>query len=200
MRGVRMLMVVTAGVLMAACSHQSTAVTQSGTLDVHVSASGTSLDSVFTVMIDGSNTYSVTTGQDASFQVDDLSHTLTLGSVAPNCQVTSDNPQIAQVALGSTDTLDFAVSCTTNGQVTVTVATTGDNQDDQYTLTFNTDYYTVPVGPRQTFTVSLPVDTYSLDLTDVASNCAVQTPNPVSVTLVADSTSTVGFQIACSAP
>lgn len=197
MRGARLALVLTAGFLTAACSHQSTATPQTGTLNVHVTATGTSVDTSFTVSVDGSYTYGVTTGEDASFQVDGLAHSITLGGVASNCQVTSTNPQVVQVALGGEQTITFAVTCSTNGEVAVTMATTGTNQDDQYRLTFNNDYYTVPVGPRQTLTVSLPVNTYSIELTDVASNCTVQSANPQSVELVQDSVAKITFPVVC---
>jgi hypothetical protein len=200
MRGVRLLPVLAAGLFVAACSRQSTATPQTATLSVHVNVTGTSMDTIFTVTVDGNYTYTVTTGQDASFQVSDTIHSLTLGGVAANCKVQSPNPQSIQIALGGTATLSFDVTCTTNGEVAVTTSTTGQNQDDQYTLAFNTDYYTVPVGPQQTLTVSLPVGTYSLALTDVAANCTVQGANPVSVDLVQDSVTTVLFQVACTAP
>lgn len=196
MRGAYVALILTAG-LLAACSNTSTATPQTGTLTVHVTSSGTSVDTAFTVSADGNQSYGVTTGQDASFQVDDLSHTITLGGVASNCQVQSANPQTVQVPLGGEVTITFSVTCTTNGQVAVTIATTGNNQDDQYTLTFNNDYYSVPVGPRQTLTVSLPVGTYSLALTDVAANCTVQSANPQSVELVQDSVAAVTFPVAC---
>ena len=200
MRGLRLLPVLTAGLFVAACSARSTATVQTATLDVHVNVTGTSMDTTFTITVDGNYTYTVTTGQDASFQVSDTIHTVTLGDVADNCKVQSTNPQSVRVALGGTATLTFDVTCTTNGKVAVTTSTTGQNQDDQYTLAFNTNYYTVPVGPQQTLTISLPVGTYSLALTDVAANCTVQGANPVSVDLVQDSVATVSFQVACTAP
>jgi hypothetical protein len=201
MRGVRLLPVLTAGLLVVACSAQTTSTTLlTGTLNVHVNVSGTSVDTIFTATFDGTSSYTVTTGQDASFQVNDSTHTVTLGGVADNCEIQSTNPQTIQVDAGATGTVTFDVTCTTNGVVAVTTATTGPNQDDQYTLAFNTDYYRVPVGPQQTLTISLPVGTYSLELTDVAANCAVQGTNPVSVDLVQDSVVAVSFQVACTSP
>lgn len=197
MRGARLALAVSVGLLTAACSHQSTATPQTGTLNVHVSASGTSVDTTFSVTVDGNYTYTVTTGQDASFQVDEYSHTITLGDVASNCKVESTNPQIVQVAIGSEGTVDFTVSCSTNGQAAVTIATTGTNQDDQYTLSFNNDFYQVPVGPRQTVMASLPVGTYSVELSGVASNCQVQSANPQSMELVQDSTTAITFPVVC---
>lgn len=199
MRGLGLLAVLTAGLVAVACS-QSISVTASGYLTVHVNVTGTEQDTTFTVTVDGGTSYPVTVGQDASFQVNDSTHTLVLGNVASNCTVQSANPQTAQVTADATETVTFNVACTTNGEVAVTTSTTGQNQDDQYLLTFNNDYYTAYMGPQQTLTVSLPVGTYSLELTDVASNCAVQGANPVTVTLVQDSLSTASFQVACTAP
>lgn len=201
MRSMRLAVVVLAGMAVMACSKATTAPTAAtGTVTVHVNATGTSVDSVFSVTVDGTFSYSVTTGQDQSFQVDGLNHSITLGDVASNCEVTSTNPQIVQVDPDAEKALTFDVTCSTNGNVAVTLATTGDNQDDQYLLSFNSDFYQVPVGPRQTLNVSLPVDTYVVELSGVASNCAVQSDNPVTVDVVQDSTVTARFDIACSAP
>ena len=197
MRNVRLVAVAAAGIL-AACGKSTTAPNTTGTVIVHVNVTGTSQDTSFIITVDGSYNYGVTTGQDQSFQVDVLSHSITLGGVASNCEVTSTNPQIIQIAAGTTDTLTFDVSCTTNGNVAVTIATTGSNEDDQYLLTFNNDFYHAYVGPRQTLTVSLPVDTYVIALTDVASNCAVQGDNPVTLDVVGDSTVATRFDIVCN--
>jgi hypothetical protein len=199
MRNVRVVAVLAAGILVA-CGSNTTGPTTTGTIIVHVNATGTSVDTLFTVTVDGSYTYSITPGADQTFQVDSLSHSIALTDVADNCKVTSTNPQVIQIAPGSQATLTFDVSCSTNGDVAVTIATTGDNQDDQYLLDFNSGFYAVPVGPRQTLTVSLPVGSYSIALTGVASNCAVQGANPVSVDIVEDSTATARFDVACTAP
>ncbi len=110
MRGARGALVVVVGLVAAACSKQSTATSQTGTLNVHVDASGTSVDTMFSITVDGTYTYSVTTGEDASFQVDELTHSVALGDVASNCTVQSTNPQTVQVDLGNEATLDFARS------------------------------------------------------------------------------------------
>ena len=199
MRNARVVAVLAAGFLVA-CGKSTTSPTTTGTVTVHVNATGTSVDTLFTVTVDGSYTYSITTGEDQTFQVDEFSHTIELTDVANNCEVTSTNPQVIQITAGTETTLTFDVTCNTNGDVSVTIATTGDNQDDQYLLDFNSGFHTVPVGPRQTLTLSLPVGPYSIELTGVASNCAVQGANPVSVDIVEDSTATARFDIACTAP
>jgi len=199
MRNVRMVAVLAAGLLVA-CGKNTTSPITTGTVTVHVNATGTSVDTTFTVTVDGSYTYPITTGEDQSFQVNQFSHSIELTDVAKNCQVTGTNPQTIQIAVGSQTTLTFDVSCSTNGDASITIATTGDHQDDQYLLDFNSGSYTVPVGPRQTLTVSLPVGPYSIALTGVATNCVVQGANPVSVDLVEDSTATARFDIACTAP
>ena len=198
MRNVRVVAVLAAGLLVA-CGNSSTGATTTGTIIVHVNATGTSVDTVFTVTVDGSYTYPITTGVDQTFEVDELSHSIQLTDVAKNCEVTSTNPQIIQITAGTETTLTFDVSCTTNGEAAITIATTGDNQDDQYLLDFNNGFRTVPVGPRQTLTLSLPIGPYSIALTGVASNCAVQGANPVSLDVVEDSTATARFDIACTA-
>lgn len=198
MRNVRVVAVLAAGFLVA-CGSSATGPTTTGTVTVHVNATGTSVDTVFTVAVDGSYTYPITTGADQTFQVDELSHSIELTDVAKNCEVTSTNPQVIQITAGTETTLTFDVSCSTNGDVAITIATTGDNQDDQYLLDLNSGFRTVPVGPRQTMTLSLPVGPYTIALEGVASNCAVQGANPVSVDVAEDSTATARFDIACTA-
>jgi hypothetical protein len=197
----RMLMagVVAAAVVAVGCSSTSVGGPTGGSLVVGVRVSGDVVDTTFALSINTDTTrYTITTGATRSFSAQEGTHTLHLKDVAANCTVAGDNPRSVTVGPLQAVAVTFDVTCTRNGDVKVTIATTGEDQDDMYTLAFDDDYRTLLVGPSQFVVVSLPVRTYSLSLRDVASNCTVTSHNPVSVTVTGTATAEAGFQVVCT--
>ena len=188
-----------AAMVTAGCSTADIAGSSAGSVLVGVQVSGEAADTAFALFINSDTTrYSLTTGATRSFSAAEGTHTLHLKEIAENCAVSGDNPRSVTVGALQTVPVTFDVACTDNGQVKVTIATTGDDQDDMYTLAFDDDFRTVLVGPTQFMVLSLPARTYSVALRDIASNCGVVGANPVTVTVTHGATAETGFQVACS--
>jgi len=188
-----------AAAVVAACSGAEVVGSEGGSILVGVQASGEVVDTTFALLINADTTrYTITTGATRRFSAQEGTHTLQLDDVASNCSVNGDNPRSVTVGTLQTVNVTFDVYCTMNGDVKVTIATSGEDQDDMYTLAFDDDFRTMLVGPNQFVLVSLPVKTYSVSLRDVASNCTVTSPNPVEVTLTPGTTAETGFQVTCT--
>ncbi len=131
---------------------------------------------------------------------------MTLSGAAANCTVTSANPQTANVPSGGTATTSFTVSCaatTTTGNLTVTTSTTGENMPAGYTLNATGPSFPTgasePIGANATVTVSgVAAGDYSVQLSDVPSNCTVSGANPRPVSVPAGGTATTTFSVSCA--
>ena len=182
----------------AGCSTADVVGSTAGSIVVGARVSGEAVDTAFSLFINADTTaWALTTGATKSFSAQEGTHTLHLKGVADNCTVSGDNPRSVVVGALQEVSVTFDVGCKANGDVKVTISTTGEDQDDMYTLAFDTDYRTMLVGPSQFVVLSLPAKTYSVSLRDVASNCSVTTPNPVSVTVERGKSTETGFQVAC---
>jgi dipeptidyl aminopeptidase/acylaminoacyl peptidase len=87
------------------------------------------------------------------------------------------------------------------GAIEITSTTSGAIPDpDGYTATIDGgSNLLIPVG-RSTRIDELPVGSYSIRLSGVASNCAVSGPNPVTASVAAGETTRVSFRVTCEAP
>lgn len=187
--------------LLSACSSTTAVSTStSGVVDVSVTSSGESRDTAFSVTFDADSlSYQLLADSTLSFTTSVGTHSVKLSDIAGNCAVDGDNPRTVSVTDGSEQTIAFAVSCTLDGQAKVTIATTGQDLDDMYTLDFNSGEKTVLVGPNQFVLLTLPAKPYSVALTGVASNCSVTGDNPIALDVSPDSMATGFFAVACVA-
>ena len=192
--------VVGAAAFALACSLSVTSETTVGSVRFSVSAAGEARDTAFLLTIDADTTsYEVYADSVWTFSASEGTHSFELGGVADNCSVQGDNPRSVEVVAGRESDASFGVTCTLNGSAKVTIATTGDDIDDMYTLDFNSGLLTVPVGPNQFVTLSLPVGGYVVALSGVANNCTVSGDNPIPMEVTAEGTATASFAIACIA-
>jgi hypothetical protein len=95
------------------------------------------------------------------------------------------------VACGSEDLADL-----TTGDITVTSVTTGDDLDLQYTVSDGTTPMSIESNGTATFS-DLLAATYSVTLSDVATNCTTTSDNPQSATVVGGQTTSVSFASEC---
>lgn len=170
-----------------------------GTVTFTVLSQGEARDTAFSLAIPGVTSLDVTAGDEASVNLLEGSYDVELAGVAENCRVLGDNPQTFDVVAGNQSNVYFDVACTTNGELKITIETTGEDIDLLYSLVFNTTYRTVLSGPNQFHVVSLPVGPYSVLLDGVADNCQVETPNPVEVDVTTLARGEIGFSVACTA-
>lgn len=159
----------------------------------------------YTLTADGSE--KGTLGANAALPIDGLSpgeHAIGLGGVAANCQVQGDNPRTVNVAAGASLQLAFAVACSTPspgaGTLQIQTTTTGPDPDPNgYT-------FAVDAGASQPIAVSgsnslsnVAAGSHSVQLSNLAPNCAVEGQNPRPVTLDGGTTASVNFSVTCAA-
>jgi hypothetical protein len=184
------------------------AITQTGSLTVTASTSGSNPDSDgYSVVVDGGQSTSLASNGSASFTgLQAGSHTVTLStsSIAANCTLSSTNPQTVSVAAGGTATATFNVTCTaipTTGTITVKTSTTGANFDpDGYTIALDgnsSSAKSVGVSDSASFS-GVSEGSHSVTLAGLASNCST-TNNPRTVSVTAGGTTQAAFAIVCAA-
>lgn len=126
-----------------------------------------------------------------------------LTSLPGNCTA-ADNPRTVSVTAGAVSDVSFAVECVAAGTLQVSAVTTGTSLDVN-------GYQAILQGPSATSghvasnavstTFSpLPVGTYSVTLLDVAANCSVTSPNPLSVFVAANAAPAITFAVSCAVP
>ncbi|HXL35292.1 MAG TPA: hypothetical protein VN953_10240 [Gemmatimonadales bacterium] len=187
------------------------ATTTTGTLTVSNSTTGSNLDpDGYTVTVSGSaGTASQTMATNGNVTFANIpagTYQVTLSGAAANCTVTSANPQTVNVPGGGTATTSFTVSCaatTTTGNLTVTTSTTGENMPVGYTLTATGPSFPTgasePIGANATVTASgVAAGDYTVQLSDVPSNCTVSGANPRPVSVPAGGTATTTFSVSCA--
>jgi Tol biopolymer transport system component len=124
---------------------------------------------------------------------------LTLGDVASNCDVDGNNPKHVTMNQGEVDTVTFRIRCLRPvGAIEVQVTSSGSPPDpDGYTLSLDG-------APGQAIGVSDTVDlsdvavgSHTIALAGLASNCRLQSANPVELEVTLGDTVTAAFQVSC---
>jgi len=129
-------------------------------------------------------------------------HTVQLTDVASNCTVSGANPVVVTTTTSSVTDVTFQVTCTALPTVRVTAPTSGTNRDASYSVVNEStcDYYygcwqqSLPATGIVQFKVT--PGSYVFRLIDIASNCTVTGPNPVTVHPVTGVTDLV-FPVTC---
>jgi hypothetical protein len=127
------------------------------------------------------------------------SRNVKLTGVAPNCSVQGANPQGITVPLAVVTAVSFTIDCTAStGDIEVDILTTGGNLDpDGYTITLDgASSQAIGINGKTAFS-GLAQGPHTLELSGVASNCAVISPNPRSVNL-AGAPVRVRFDVHCA--
>jgi hypothetical protein len=179
-----------------------------GTIAVKTTTGGLSLDpNGYTVTVDLLSSKWIATNGSVTFSVVTGAHTVVLSGVASNCQVSGGNTQVVTVLLGSTASANFSVNCAatgpTTGNLTVSVATTGESPDPNgYVVTLNggnSRTIGAPGGSNSTTYSGLSPGNYSVALNDVAGNCTVTDGRSRTVSVTAGNTSSTTFSVSCTA-
>ena len=97
----------------------------------------------------------------------------------------------------TTVSLDFAVTCAASGTVRVTVGTTGANPDGAYLVSIDDGAQTQGLTDGSIVLASMAAGDHSIALLDIAPNCTVSGPNPVTVTVIAGVTTDLRFAVTC---
>lgn len=185
------------------------AVTCVGIANIHVSTPTTGVDKDLYYAVEVSDcsadlpcSQGMEAGGTLEIPVPSGTHTVRLTDIASNCTVSGTNPVVVTASAGSTINVAFQVTCTALPVVRVTAPTSGTNRDASYYVVNETecDYYwgcnyqTLPATGAVEF--HLTAGSYVFRLSDIASNCAVTGPNPVTVHAVTGVTDLV-FPVTC---
>jgi len=183
--------------------------TPPGNLTVTTSTTGTSLDpDGYTVAVDGGTPQAIATNNSTGITFTGLAatnHTVVLGGVAANCTVSGGPSKTVTVPSGGTQTLGYAVTCTTppppTGDLTVFTSTSGDLPDpDGYTVTVDGGQAQAIGNDDATTYVGIAAGSHSVRLSGLATNCTVIGQNPRSVDVPAGSSASTTFNVDCPTP
>ncbi len=121
-----------------------------------------------------------------------------LNGVAANCTVMGANRQTVTVARGATADVAFAVMCGSTPSLRVTIATTGVGLPAGYRVTVaGFGWQNAPVNGSVAF-YSIPSGEYSVELNDIAPDCALSGATARAVTVSEGATAELGFAVTCS--
>ncbi len=110
---------------------------------------------------------------------------VTLDDLAPNCVVVGTNPQSVVVSTAAITPVTIAVRCDPYGSMAVRTITSGPEQDPNgYRLLVNgNDVGPIPTTSGWTKVTQLAPGTNGIGIGDVAPNCHVVGPNPITLDL-----------------
>ena len=172
-----------------------------GTVQVSVSTSGEDIDlGGYTVTLEDQGSLSVNVDGTATFtEVPPGTYDVTLSGLAGNCTVDGDNPEEVTVMAGITSNVSFAVTCEgLTGDLEVTTQTSGlDPDPDGYFVVIDGGTpQPIAVNTTETYP-DLDDGNHTVELTDVAPNCAVSGANPRTVSIPANGTGSTAFEVVC---
>ena len=177
----------------------------SGTIEVTVATTGTNLDpDGYVLRVDGVSRLAI--GPNGVWWLSgvraDSVHSVALGGLASNCDVTPPVHGPLAFSAGDTVQVAFAVVCWSPGAVAVTATTTGAELDpDGYSITLERpgDTTTASVAPNGTVVVDgLVPGAHTLRIGGLANNCAITSPAPDTVTVLSADTVAAAFTVACT--
>jgi hypothetical protein len=173
---------------------------RTGPIRISVSTSGQEPDpDGYDLSLDGLQAVPIGVAEERALTVDQGSHTLELGGLAANCEVSGDRLRRVMVEAGATVEVDFQVACTgTAGGIRIITATSGDVPDpDGYQVALDAGDPR-PIGTVDTLEItSLEPGAHEVRLLDVADNCSVAGSAIRSATVTAGAIADVDYQVAC---
>jgi len=173
----------------------------SGSIEIITETSGTAPDpDGYSVSLDGGTEQAI--GINASLTLSDVaagSHTVGLSGLASNCTVTGSNPRTVTVVSNTTAQVTLDVTCTSPGNIRVTVSTTGTNIPGLFIAVVSPPtLYFFEVGPNGSVTSGpLTVGSHTVGL-GVGPNCSVTGSSSQTVTVQSGLTTDVNFTVVCS--
>ena len=200
----RIIGLAVAAVMVGCGGGDLTVPSNTGTLQVTTSTSGTDQDANgYSVLIDAGTPQQIeASGTLTLAELSPGNHAVELGDVAPNCSVTGENPRTVNVATGETTAIGFEVSCSsTTGSVTITTSTSGPTSDpDGYRISIDgNDRGPLDVSGAITVDGLVP-GSHLVGLSGLAANCQVQGTNLQPVTVRTGADASVTYTVTCSPP
>lgn len=177
-----------------------------GGISVSTATTGVSPDpDGYTVTVNGTVAGAIAAG--GTLAVADLGagdHQVGLAGVAANCTVGGGNPRTVSVVAGAVVPVAFGIACEALppavGTLRVTTRTGGAGADpDGYAFTIGSGA-AQPIGAGASVDVAgVPAGATDVALSGLAPNCQVGGANPRTVTVPADGTAEVVFEVTCAA-
>jgi hypothetical protein len=174
-----------------------------GTLRITTTTSGSDVDpDGYLVEVNDREPVEMDADDELSLDLEAGTYTVTLSGVAENCTV-SEAEQTTEVTAGSTQEIEFDITCAasqpTTGTLRITTATAGTEVDsDGYLVTIN-DREPVEMDADDELSLDLEPGTYTVTLSGVAENCTVSEAEQTAE-VTAGTTEEVEFDITCSEP
>jgi len=175
-----------------------------GAVEVRIATTGAAIDADgYSIVLDGgTSTQLVAVNDTVTFGgIAPGDHQFALQNVADNCSVTTTNPATVSVTAGATATLDVVVTCAElTGEIQVNMTTTGTELDpNSYTVTLDGGgAASIGINGNRTFP-GVVIGDHDIEISGVATNCAVQGANPRTVTVTENATTQVDIDVVCSA-
>lgn len=180
-----------------------TCAASTGTVAATTTTTGDNIDADgYLVSVNGGTPEAI--GVNATLDLTDVAAgdaTVELSDIAPNCDVTGENPMTVTVVGGASTPAAFVVTCALNtGSAEVTTTTTGTNQDaDGYTLTVDGGTPIDIEAVNGTIMVrNLPAGDHLFSLGGVAANCTVTGGTDQTITVVDQQTAAVDYAVTCT--
>jgi len=124
---------------------------------------------------------------------------VTISGLAASCAVAGGSTRQVSIVTGhitrDTAYATFHIACL-GGSVEIAAPTTGEDQDSTYTVTVDGAELN-NLSSIDSLVISLEIGDHSILLGDLAPNCTVQGPNPVTVTIGQGSRAAITFPVAC---
>jgi Tol biopolymer transport system component len=178
---------------------------RTGDMTVSASTTGDEQDpDGYSVALDGPSgpdTLSLAINGDTTVTgLDEGDYTVELFDVANSCSVGGENPRTVSVPFDGTGSTTFEVACNQQaGDLEASASTTGEDQDDSYTVEVDGGAQSQDIGPNGTATFTgLAAGSHDVELTGVADNCSVSGDNPRTVDVPDGGTATTSFDVSCS--
>jgi len=174
-----------------------------GTLVVTAATTGTDPDQDgYSVTVDGGTSRALPANGSDTIQATAGSHNLTLAGLAANCTLDGANPRPADVPSGGMASVQFDITCTPvqpgPGSIRVTIATSGEDADpDGYAVAVDGGAPAAfPIDGSQQ--IEVPAGSHQVELSNIASNCALSGANPIQVVVQSGATVDADFTVVCS--
>lgn len=169
-----------------------------GDLTIVVATSGTDRDTDgYVVMLDGFPTTTLPPNGQFTFPfMPPGSYSVGLAGVSTNCAATG--PSSASITVGTTTTVNYAVSCSPVAIVKLTTAMTGEDRDADG-IVFELGSSLSIRAPTGTSYLRVPAGTHSWALKDVQPNCTMNGSASGSTTLIVGDTLSIDATASCSA-
>jgi hypothetical protein len=184
----------------SACGEDLTS--PSSDLAISVSTVGSSPDQDgYTLSIDGAPSIAIASNGALTKRVEPGNHSIVLGGLAANCGIEGGAQRDIQVPPGQTTNVRFDVVCgaTTGGLRLVTTTNGVELDPDGYAVTVDHSQ-PQPISVNGTITLTdIAVGDHTVQLLEVAQNCAVTADNPRTVSVPAGGLVDVVFDVVCSA-